>query len=166
MADLSDRIPGRTVLEWVAQPLDTPSLCEACGHEPGIAHWTRLLPPEMPTVPDAASSDAMYEQWLAEQQAHIARLTEFATIGMHCLARMAAQFMLGLATVEEFLVAFQRQPMTYQLVGAMAVEPGIAGLNHPMVLGIPGTRSIRELIVLLNAPPGSLNASDDVIPTG
>jgi len=108
----------------------------------------------------------MYEQWLAEQQSHIVRMSEFTTIGMHCLARMAAQFMLGLAPAEEFLVALQSQPMAYQLVGAMAVEPGIDGRNHPMVLGIPGTRSIRELIVLLNAPPGSLNASDEVILTG
>jgi len=165
MPDIVNRLPGRTLLIWVAKPLETTSWCSDCREEIAIAHWVQLLPPGVPAnlnIDDAA--DAMYERWLDEQRQCIARLSPFEVVGVRCIARRCAQYMMRSDIVKEFQAFFANTPFPDHVLGAMAVEAGLGGKAYPMALGVVGSRSLRELMQFLNVPLGTIDATDDVIP--
>ena len=165
MADIENRLPGRMLLVWVAKPLARQSLCVLCGLEQAIAQWAQLLPPVAPPMTaDVHASDAMYEAWLQEQLAGVVRVGGFEAIGPTCLAQPAAQYMLQPAIAPDFQQFLQSEPFPDQVLGAMAVEPGVVGKTYPKVLGIPEPLSLRDVILVLNAPFDALDASDEVIP--
>ncbi|MBA3824193.1 MAG: hypothetical protein H0X24_09905 [Ktedonobacterales bacterium] len=163
MADLTNRLPGRMILVFVAKPLTTTALCEHCQQEAALAQWTAFLPPAIGGVlTDAQVQDARLEAWLMEQQQGRLRFVELTDIGAHCLAHYAAQHMQDAAMIPHFITHFTTTPFPDQLVGALSVEPGLAGLTYPMVLAVPGTFALNELLARLNGPAGTLDATEAV----
>jgi hypothetical protein len=154
----------RTLVCWVAKPLVAPGPCQACRAESAVAQFLQLLPPSMPThLPIERAADEMYERWLQEQLAGTVRLSAIEELGARCLAQRAAMFVIQPHQVDRFITFFAGQDLPDQVVGAMAIEPGMSGKSFPMVMGISGVRAIRALIQVLNAPIGTLDASDELI---
>ncbi|MBA3822442.1 MAG: hypothetical protein H0X24_00900 [Ktedonobacterales bacterium] len=163
MADLTNRLPGRMILVFVAKPLTTVALCEHCQQEAALAQWTAFLPPDTGgAATDAHALDARLEAWLLEQGQGRLRFVEVTPIGAACLAQYAAQHMQDAAMTPHFASYFMTQPFPDQLVGALSVEPGLAGLTYPMVLAMVGTFALNALVVQLNAPTGTLDATEAV----
>lgn len=167
MADLSNRLPGRMLLVWVAQALADHAPCDLCGGaELAIAQRMVFAPPPLsPEIPLAQAAEAMLETWLAEQQAGRFRASGLVPVGPRCLAQLAAQH-LQYDVVASFVKLLATTPFPERLIGALAVEPGSEGRTYPMVLGVPGSRSLGDLFLLLNAPHGTLDAGEDLISLG